>query len=170
MSMIDFTTAVAPFEYQVLAHVDRDHELLATMNGAYINLWRWDGEAWHNFDCIAASEGASEGIGHETVATMSERLTAGVDAYLYPWQVSYHSAGCLPDSEPARFATLEDAREHVRDEWENLASDCEEWLDIDGTFTDAAIEAIEAIESADGEFVVDDPRPGSPYRWEVCEA
>lgn len=82
------------------------------------------------------------------------------------WRVDYASAGCLPD-ESMVFESLEDAVEHVLESWLDVADSCDEWKDEQGHQSPATIDAIQAIRNIDGACGVDDPRPGSLYRWSI---
>ncbi len=92
-------------------------------------------------------------------------LEEPADVILY-----YASNGCLPDSGP-QYLELEEAREIVAQEWQDIAQYCPEWtVDSLGDLTEAALEAVDAIERLSVGAYVSDPRPGSLYGWTLSPA
>lgn len=73
--------------------------------------------------------------------------------------VSYASAGCLPDSEPVEFDSLEDAAHYVVSEHDEVGYHSEQ----EGGDETPILMAAQVIEN----MGADDPRSNSLYRWSI---
>lgn len=180
---VPFDDAAAVFDCTPFAYVVPEREIVATINGAYINLYRWTGAEWDNFDVIGVPQSweglyrkdmcpPTSGNSHTRALQAMEvvnYLEAAVQRYLDPVQVTFNMPGCLPEAEPVYFADVDEAREYVLAEWEAVAGDCPEWLDETGMETPAWSDAVEAIGRMDIGSHADDPQPGSAYRWCIEE-
>lgn len=87
------------------------------------------------------------------------------------YAVHYASAGCIPDSDPMLFDSLQDARDHVAEEWDDAshipAGESDPWRNEFGGPTDAYWDVVEAIGRMLPGSGADDPRIGSLYRWTI---
>lgn len=88
------------------------------------------------------------------------------------YRVTYASAGCLPDNDGAAryFDSLEDAREHVADEWSGIAGALHAAGVRPARPGDVGlIAAIRSRMGGDGPRLLTDPTPGSTYQWSIDE-
>lgn len=92
------------------------------------------------------------------------------------YRVTFNIPGHLPESDPAYFDSLDEARTHVSDSWDEEshvpAGEPDAWRNEFGAPSDAYWDAIEAIGRIESGMGADHPAPGNPYRWTVeeCDA
>lgn len=78
------------------------------------------------------------------------------------YRVTYAAAGCLPDSDPVYFDSIDEACEHVADERAGIC-----WMGPEGYREDASMSAGDIGDMLIQSGRVPDPTPGSTYAWSI---
>lgn len=87
--------------------------------------------------------------------------------YIVMHAIAAPNAAYRQVSYPARFSTIQEAREYIEQEWESFADDDLAWNDENGNGTKAYRDALDAIHTIEPGARIDSPVPGDPRFWKL---